>query len=239
MKRTVAFLAAVCVSTGFLFATSAMAQYKSPPPSQPPTRPTDASGDTLATPAAEPKVTPAETIPDSVSAGARTRRMKASAANPRTYMISLGLGSGLNYKPDSFHDNFSPSLGAMLFVGARQYDFTVGVNFGYNFYLANGTTPNDLNVLTIFADVRYSPTHSKMRPYLAVCGGLFRQWIVDLDYTESVLGYGGGAGVDMEIGRTRALFFDVRYIQGQTRETENQANTEIIPMRLGVTWAFQ
>jgi hypothetical protein len=72
-----------------------------------------------------------------------------------------------------------------------------------------------------------------------VCGGYFRQWIVNLDYTENVLGYGGGAGVEMGIDKTRRLFLDVRYIEGQTRETQDQANTEIIPVRLGVTWEFK
>jgi hypothetical protein len=62
---------------------------------------------------------------------------------------------------------------------------------------------------------------------------------VDLDYTENVLGYGGGAGVEVELDRVKRLFLDVRYVQGQTRETASKSNTETLPIRLGVTWEFR
>ena len=107
------------------------------------------------------------------------------------------------------------------------------------FFFANGTTPNDLNILTLFADVRYVPLTTSVRPYVLVCGGLYRTWIVDENYTENVLGYGAGVGVELEIGKTRMLFVEGRYVQGQTRErTELKSNTEVIPFRIGITWVF-
>ena len=239
MKRIVAFLAAVCVSTGICLAT-ASAQTAPPPP------PTDAAGDTVKanTPQAAP-ATQAETDTTATSASsARARRMRTAAENQRHYIVSLGIGSGVEYKPDDFKENYSPAFGAMLAFGARQHGITAAATFGYNFFLAEGVVPNDLSILTIFLDLRYSPTQSKARPYILVCGGYWRQWVVDLDYTENVLGYGGGAGVEVEIDRTKRLFLDARYIQGQTRTAQpdiniNKANTEIIPIRLGVTWEIQ
>jgi hypothetical protein len=217
-----------------------MAQY-SPPPPPPPSRPTDAAGDTLKT------NTPQETAPsaaadttgNATANAARARRMRSNESQ-RSYIIQLGIGSGIELEPDEIKDNFSPLFGLMLAFGARQHGFTAALNMGYNFCLAEGTVPNDLNILTIFADIRYTPLRSKARPYLVVCGGYWRQWIVNLDYTEGVLGYGGGAGVEIEIDRVKRLFFDVRYVQGQTRETEpSHANTELVPMRVGVTWEIR
>lgn len=238
MKRIVAFLAAVCVC-GAVFATSVMAQdYPAPPP--PPTRPTDAAGDTMQTNAPQQTAPSAavDTTGNAAANAARERRMRANE-NQRSYIIQLGIGSGIELGPEEIKDNFSPLFGAMLAFGARQYGFTAAVNMGFNFFLAEGTVPNDLNILTIFADIRYSPTRSKARPYLVVCGGYWRQWIVDLDYTENVLGFGGGAGLEIEIDRVKRLFFDVRYIEGQTRGTELEENTELLPMRLGVTWEIR
>lgn len=252
MKRTVAFLAAVCLSTGVLSATVASAQY-TPPKSPPPPPPTEASGDTLkggsdspVAPAVEPKATTNTAVPaaapdTTLSAAARARRMTLASGNQRSFVFSLGLGSANNSKPDDFNSNFSPSFGGVLAFGVRQYGVTAGVNFNYNFFLANGaaTKPNDLNIFTIFAELIYAPTHSRARPYILACGGYFRQWIVNLDYTENVLGYGGGAGVEMGIDKTRRLFLDARYIEGQTRKTQDQSNTVITPVRLGVTWEFK
>ncbi len=240
MKRTVAFLAAVCLSTVILSAHHASAQTE--PPSQTPPPPvSDASGDTLKTgsPAVPARAAPAATAPDTLSAGARARRERLMSAPPRIYVLSLGIGSASNYKPDDFSNDFSPSLGMMLSFGARQHGFAAGVNLNYNFFLANGTTPNDLNIFSVFGELQYGPSKSKARPYIVVCGGYFRQWIVDLDYTEGVLGFGGGAGVTMRIGTKRELFLDGRYIEGQTRKTQDQANTVIIPVRFGVTWEFK
>lgn len=238
MKRNVAFLAAVCVSTGLCMATSAWAQDTPPPP------PTDAAGDTVRTDQPAPTSTSATAQEDTTAAAAARARRMRTPDNVRTYIFSLGIGAGVEYKPEVLADNYSPLFGLTMTFGARQYGVTLAANFGYNFFLAEGTVPNDLNILTAFLDVRYSPMHTKARPYIVACGGYWRQWVVDLDYTENVLGYGGGAGVEVEIDRTKRLFLDARYIQGQTRQiepgiNENQANTEIIPIRLGVTWEFR
>ncbi|HET6350446.1 MAG TPA: hypothetical protein VFH88_15320 [Candidatus Krumholzibacteria bacterium] len=235
MKRTVAFLAAVCVSTGISYATLAGAQ-TAPPPAE-------ASGDTLKT-TGETKAAPAEpaapAATDSISAGARARRVHMRNQNPRSFVISLGLGSGVEYRPLYFKDNFKPAFGGVLGVGVRQYGFTAGVRAGFNMYFANGVVPNDLNIFTVFADLSYSPFHSTATPYLVVCGGYYRQWIVNLNYTENVLGYGGGAGVEIKIDKVRRLFIDGRFIQGRTREFEpTQANTETFPIRFGITWELK
>ncbi len=238
MKRIVAFLAAVCVTTGLCLATAASAQDLAPPP------PTDASGDSVKTaaPQAEPQAAPA--TEDTTAADAARARRVAISDNQRSYIFSLGIGSGVEYKPDEFADNYSPAFGVTMAFGARKNGITLAANFGYNFFLANGTVPNDLSILAMFVDVRFTPMHSKARPYILVCGGYWRQWIVDLDYTDGVLGYGGGGGVEIQIGPTKRLFVDVRYIEGQTREfqegvNESASNTVIIPARLGVTWEFR
>jgi hypothetical protein len=101
------------------------------------------------------------------------------------------------------------------------------------------TTPHP-HVFPTFAHAH----EEKARPYILVCGGYWSQWVVDLDYDEDVLGFGGGAGVEMEIDRTKRLFFDVRYIEGQTRKYQeginvDESNTVIIPARLGVTWEIR
>lgn len=233
MKRIVAFLAAVCVTTGLYLAT-ASAQDLAPPP-------TDASDDSVKTKAPEPEPQ-AETAPQDTTT-ARVRRVGVDE-NQRSYIFSLGIGSGVEYNPDEFVDNYSPAFGLTMAFGARKSGITLAANFGYNFFLANGTVPNDLSILAMFVDVRFTPLRSKARPYILVCGGYWRQWIVDLDYTDGVLGYGGGGGVEIALDQTKRLFIDVRYIEGQTRKfqenvNESASNTVIIPARLGVTWEFR
>jgi hypothetical protein len=248
MKRSVAFLAAVCLSTGVLFATVASAQY-SPPPAQPPTQPTqpppssDASGDTLRT-KSEPAPKKEAAAADTMSASAKARRGTLTTGNTRSTVLSLALGSAMNKKPDEFNSNFSPSLGAMFAVGARQHGVQLAINFNYNFFLAHGTVPNDLSVFMIFADLEYFVTKSKARPYVLLCGGYYRQWIVNLDYTENVLGYGGGAGVEMALDKTRKLFVEGRYVEGRTRKIQDKvnadmSNTVVVPFRIGVTWELK
>jgi len=237
MKRIVAFLAAVVLSVGIFAATSALAQDSPPPPP-----PTDASGDTLTTssPAAETPAAASDTTrtPETL----RERRM---AGKPEySFLISLGIGGGVNLAPDDFKDNYNPSLGGALSFGVRRARFTAAATFGYNFFLAQNSSPEQLNpddmsILTIFGDLRYSILTSSFRPYVLVCGGYYRQWVVDTNYTENVLGYGGGGGLEMSMGPTRNLFIDARYIQGQTRKTLEAANTEIIPIRLGISWVFK
>jgi len=256
MKRTVAFLAAVCVSTVVFHAAHSSAQT---PPQTPPAQPADASGDTLRThdqspvapaappaPVVAPKAPPAPAAaPDTLSNAARARRMRMSERRQElTYEFKLGLGSSHNYKSEDFHEHFSPSFGGMMSFDVRKYGASAGINLNYNFFLADGTVPNDLNIFTIFAELGYSPLKSKARPYVLVCGGYYRQWIVDLDYTENVLGYGAGAGMEMDIGKTRRLFLEGRYIEGQTREVQtnvnaDKSNTVTIPVRLGVSWVFK
>lgn len=156
------------------------------------------------------------------------------------YYMSLGLGSAINYLPDSFADNYDPSFGLRVGGGVTRYNVRLGIDISYTFFLSNGATtlyPDDLSILTIFGDIKYIPVGKTVRPYILVCGGYYRQWIVD-KVTENVLGYGGGAGVEFEIDKTRHLFVEGRYVQGQTRETEKRANTEVIPFTLGVVWVF-
>ncbi len=238
MKRTYAFWAAVSLC---LVASAAPALAQEQPPTSSPTQPpVSAAEDTLKTTGEEkPAAAPAVAPPDTITTGARSRR--ASKAQRTIHPIfSLGIGSAVNYQPDSFAENYDPSFGILLSGGARRGPFILAASFDYNFFFASGTTPNDLNVLMVFADFKFSPLSGAAQPYLLVCGGLYRTWIVDEDYTEMVMGSGGGAGVEMKIGETRRLFLEGRYIQGQTRErTEDAANTEVIPFRFGMTWEIQ
>jgi hypothetical protein len=236
MKRTVAFLAAVCVSVGTFAASTAFAQQT----------PVSASGDTLKTSdsptapaAAPPAAAPTPARADTAAAqGARARRARAVETGT-TFVLSLGIGSAINQQPDSFSQQYDPSFGLVLSGGARRSGLTIEATFDYNFFLANGGTPDDLSILMMFVDVKFMPVHSTARPYVLACGGYYRTWIVDTDYLEGVMGYGGGVGIEVEIDRLRRLFFEGRYVQGQTRETEKAANTEVIPFRLGVTWEFK
>lgn len=248
MKRTVAFLAAVCLSSIILSAGHARAQA---PSQTPPPPASDAAGDTvktqLAPPPAPPVAPPKAQVaapPDTLSAAAKARRTHMTQPASASYIFSFGVGSAHNYAPDDINNHFSPSFGGMLSFGVKRYGVVAGINMNYNFFLAQGTAPNDLNIFTLFAELKYSPLKSQARPYIVACGGYYRQWIVDLDYTESVLGFGGGAGVEMEIDRTRRLFLDARYIEGQTRQIEpnvnsDQSNTATIPVRLGISWEFK
>jgi hypothetical protein len=235
MKRTLAFWAVVslCLVGG---AAGALAQDQ-PAPAQPPV---SAADDTLTTTGEEkPAAAAPAAVPDTVSAGARARRAPAQARTIHP-VISLGVGSAINHEPENFSSQYDPSFGIMLSGGARRGGLVLALTFDYNFFLANGTTPDDLSVLMLFADLKFSPMSSTARPYLLACGGMYRTWIVDDDYTETVLGYGGGAGVEVEIGPTRRLFFEGRYIQAQTRErTDQMANTEVVPFRFGMTWEIK
>jgi len=223
MKRTLAFWALLSLFVAASFATvEAQA-------------PVEASGDTLTTGLQE-KPAEAEAAADTAAAGARSRRA-AAKTQPTSVVISLGLGSAVNYAPDSFADGYDPSLGMMLSGGIRRWGVTITATADYNFFFSAGTETNDLNVLMLFGDLRYVPVNTTVRPYVLVCGGLYRTWIVDLDYTENVIGYGAGAGVEFAIGENRLLFIEGRYVNGQTRErTEQKVNTEVIPFRLGITW---
>jgi len=230
MKRTVAFLGAVMLSLYLAGAGTALAQ-------QPPRA---AANDSL-------KTTGEEAVPAAPGGGPMEMQSDTSAVQRRTfqkktsYYVSLGLGSAYNYLPDSFRSGYDPSFGLALAGGIAWNDLRAGVSFSYNFFFSTGPTtlyPDDLNVGTAFLELRYEPTKSTARPYILACGGYYRQWIINAHYAELVLGYGAGAGVDIEIDRIRHLFVEGRYIQGRTRETEKQANTILIPFRLGVSWVF-
>ena len=154
------------------------------------------------------------------------------------YAFSLGIGSAYPFNPNSFEANYDPSFGMMLDLGAAKQWVEASGTFDYSFFMNNGTTPDDANIMTLFMTVKVKPLKTSVRPYILVTGGWFRYWIVNLDITENVIGYGGGVGIEVEIGKTRRLFLEAKHVQGQTRSTEQQANTEIIPVRFGVTWSF-
>jgi len=228
MKRTMAFLGAVVLSLCLAMAGTVLAQE----------RPVDAANDSLTT-------TGGEVAPTTSGNGPTAMESEPVTTHTRTfekttyYYLSLGLGSAYNYLPDAFRDGYSPSFGAAVAGGVGWKDLRFGVSFSFSFFLSQAATtlyPDDLNCGTAFLEVKYGPTKSQARPYILACGGYYRQWIVNAHYTETVLGYGGGAGVDIEIDKVRHLFIEGRYIEGETRETEKQANTVLIPFHIGVSW---
>ncbi len=204
--------------------------------------PVSAANDTLKTTVEEAAPTTGGAGPTEMTADTTRTVRKVRRAQDRTmYYISLGVGPAINYLPDSFKDAFDPAFGIRIGGGVTRYNIRVGVTFSYNFFFSNGPTtiyPNDLNILTVFGDLKFAPVGSTVRPYLLACGGYFRAWIVNAEYKENVLGYGAGAGIEFEMDKTRRLFVEGRYVQGQTRETEKKANTELIPFTIGVLWAF-
>lgn len=242
MKRTLAFGTVVCLCLG-AWLTAAVAQTE---------KPASAAGDTLKTAAGDTLKTTGQPIPakealpttimspDSIPLGARARR-HMRPRQEMSYIISIGLGSAINSKPDSFRNGFNPSLGMQLSAGVRDWGLTLTGTMDYNFFMATGPvsiTPDDINVLLLFADVKYVPLATAAHPYILVCGGAYRTWIVNTHYRETVIGYGAGAGVELEIDKTRRLWVEGRYVEGQTRETEKRANSIVIPFRLGISWEF-
>jgi hypothetical protein len=162
------------------------------------------------------------------------------------YSTSFGLGTSFPFNPDEFKDNWNPSFGFGFDVGASRGMLELSVDFDYSFYLADAIDPLDINVLTAFLQLGVKPLETTARPYLFVGAGYFRYWIVDADIYENVLGYGGGAGVEVEIGESRRIFLEGRAVQGRTRVGRvsedipglGLANTEIISVRSGVTFVF-
>ncbi len=163
----------------------------------------------------------------------------AGFADDLKYTIAFGLGSAILIAPEGFKDGYDPSFGLILDVGAAKNIVEVSGSFDYNFYVSNGVEANDINILTMFLNLKIKPLDTTVRPYILVCGGYFRSWIVDTGQTENVLGYGGGAGIEIAISKTQNLFIEGKYIQGRTRETEQKANTEVLPIRFGVSWSIQ
>jgi len=154
------------------------------------------------------------------------------------YVASIAVGSAYPFAPDTFDDSHSLGFGMMADFGVQKSIAQASINFDYSFFFADSPVPNDANVFTLFANVKINPVKSTARPYLFIGGGYFRYWIVDLNIYENVLGYGGGAGIELEVGAKRRLFLEGKHISGRTRKTEDKANTQIIPVRLGLTWVF-
>jgi hypothetical protein len=257
MKRTVALWAAVSTFILMTWAADAVAQYQTPPP-PPRDTPRDASADTLQSGAEVERTAPgqmAQPAPaDTMTAAARIRRAQTGKM---TYVISLGLGSSINKEPEAFTEEYDPSFGLYLDGGVRRWEFELTLSFDYNFFFTTRPDPEDMSIMNLFLNLKYRPLKTTARPYVLACGGLFRSWIVDelnpADppktvahevesgdnfYEENVLGYGVGGGIEIEMDKTRRIFFEGRYVQGQTRETQKKANMAIIPVRIGLTWEF-
>jgi hypothetical protein len=247
----VAFWGAVCILLAATWANDVVAQEQ---------KPVSASGDTLKAgeeqPAAQPTA-PAQTQAAPADTMTAAARIKKAQGGEMMYSLSLGLGTALPQDPPAFPDEYDASFNFLFDFGVRRWNFDASLSFDYNFFFTTLQEPDDMNILMIFLNLKYLFLKSGARPYAVVCGGYFRSWIVDdLDpnnppqtvayevqggdnqYTENVLGYGGGGGVEIEIDRVRRIFFDVRYIEGQTRQTQNHANMVITPARLGLTWVF-
>jgi hypothetical protein len=252
----VALWAAVSVFFLSSLAADAWAQYErptSPPP--PPEReaPPDTLGDSQPPPAATPQAAPAAPA-DTMTAAQRIRRAQT---DQMSYVISFGLGTAINHSPDAFTEEYDPSFGFYLDGGVRRWQLEATLSFDFNFFFTNRQNPEDMNIFCLFLNLKYRPLQSKVRPYVLGCGGWFRSWIVDeldpnnppqtvvheeetgdLFYDENVLGYGVGGGIEVELDKVRRLFLEGRYIEGQTRETQERANMVILPFRLGLTWEF-
>lgn len=230
MKRTIVFLAVAAVA--FCGMTAGVLAQQQQPASAP--------GDSLkATGQEAPPATGIETMaaPDTTVAPVVKHRRQERMM----YYASLGLGSAYNYLPDSFNHDFSPSFGLGVAGGVTKYNLRLGISASFNFFLKKGIVtlhPDDMNIFTVFGELRYVPLESVIRPFVLGCGGYYRQWIIHEDYVENVLGYGGGAGIEIQIDKVRRLYIEGRYIQGRTRQTEKESNTELMPFLIGVTWVF-
>ena len=156
------------------------------------------------------------------------------------YSASVGLGAGFPYNPDSFKDNWDPGFGLLLDFGVGKSLLEASVSMDYNFFLSNAAAPEDVNTLALFGNLKIKPiSKTSVRPYILLCGGYFRYWIVDLDVYENAIGFGGGAGVELEMNDEQRLFIEAKNIIGQTREVNpTKANTEYIPVRVGITFVF-
>ena len=156
------------------------------------------------------------------------------------YTASVGVGAGFPYNPEAFKDNWDPSFGLLLDFGVGKSLLEASASMDYNFFLSNSDMPDDVNVLALFANLKIKPiSKTSVRPYLLLCGGYFRYWIVDLGLYDNSIGFGGGAGVELEMNDEQRLFVEVKNIIGRTRGTNpTKANTEYIPIRVGITFVF-
>ncbi len=260
MKRTVALWAAASILFLTALTGEVRAQYEKPttPPATPPQQtPPDTTGQGAADATSARRKAPGSTAApaDTMTTAARIRRAQASKTH---YVVSLGLGSSINSAPEAFTTEYDPSFGFYLDGGVRRAGLELTLSFDFNFFFTTLQPPDDMNVMTLFLNLKYRPLKTTARPYVLGCAGWFRSWIVDqLDpatgpqtvvheydpptdnyYTENVLGYGVGGGVEIEIDKLRRIFFEARYIEGETRLTQNKENMAFIPMRLGLTWEF-
>jgi hypothetical protein len=161
--------------------------------------------------------------------------------NAIKYSVSLGLGTSVPYNPDEFQDNWNPSIGLMLDVAAAKSVLELAANIDYSFFIADSRTPDDINVTAFFLNLKIKPLKSTARPYIFAGAGIYRAWIVDLDVYETVIGFGGGAGVEIEVDKKRRVFIEGKSLHGRTRDSRlvsRRANMEIIPIRMGITFVF-
>ena len=174
------------------------------------------------------------------------------------YVISLGLGTTVTSAPEAFTEEYTPTFGFYVDGGVRRWELELTLSFDYSFFFTDLEAPDDMNVMNLFLNLKYRPLKTTARPYVLGCAGWFRSWIVDeLDpnnppqtvalevtsgndnfYEENVLGYGVGGGVEIEIDKIRRIWLEARYVEGQTRLTQNKENMALIPVRLGLTWEF-
>jgi len=159
------------------------------------------------------------------------------------FSTSIGLGTGIPLVPDAFESGWDPSFGAVLDVAVQRKILEMSVSFDYNFFLSNGLDPDDINILTAFVNLKIKPiAKASVRPYLIIGAGYFRSWIVDLNIYENTTGYQGGAGVEVDIGKTQRLFLDGKQIMGRTREATiynpEKDNLTYIAIRFGLTFLF-
>jgi hypothetical protein len=156
------------------------------------------------------------------------------------FSTSVGVGTGFPTSPDVFESNWDPSFGAILDIGVQRKMVELSLSFDYNFFLSTGVDPNDVNMLSIFLNLKIKPiAKASVRPYIIIGGGYFRYWIVDLDFVENTTGYQGGAGVEVDISKTQRLFVEVKQVIGRTRDTNPlEENTSYVPVRVGLTFLF-
>jgi opacity protein-like surface antigen len=157
-----------------------------------------------------------------------------------SYGASIGIGTGFPVSPSEFETDHDPSFGGIIDFQARWKWLAATASADYNFFIANGLEPNDVNILALFLNLRLSPlTKGSLRPYVMAGGGYYRYWIVDLNFTENTTGWQFGAGVDIAISKSQTLFIDAKYLEGRTRETnDTKENTVHVPVRLGLTFHF-
>jgi hypothetical protein len=165
-----------------------------------------------------------------------------TATKSKTYQFStsIGLGAGFPISPDDFEEGWDPSFGAVLDVAVQRSLVEVSAAFDYNFFMNNSPDPWDVNVLTVFLNVKIKPlSKSSVRPYIMVGAGYYRYWIVDADVLDNTTGYQGGAGVELDISKTQRLFIDVKQVVGRTRHVNmDNRNTTHIPVRVGLIFLF-